>query len=199
MKPPLDTAYPDNYHDSYSKTVFGFWLYLLTDFVLFATILAVYFVLRNSTFGGINASELLPLSYTFVQTLLLLLAAFSAGMGGVMAHRKRMKGVFISFSLTFVLGALFFAMMLNGFSDLVQSGNGWDRSAFLSAYFTLLGTFAAHFIFALLWTIVLVHLAYRNGFDAVSLQRFTCLKLFWQFLNLIWVGIVTMVYLMGVS
>ncbi len=191
--------FPDTHHDTYSKTVFGFWLYLLTDFVLFATILSVYFVLRNSTFGGPGASELLPLSFTLIQTLLLLASSFTSGLASVFAHRKKKMGTTVWFGITFVLGLIFLGMEFSGFSDLVQAGNGWDRSAFLSAYFTLLGTHAIHVIFALLWTLVLLPLVWIFGLDSRSLQRLTSLRLFWQFLNMIWIGIFTIAYLMEMS
>ncbi len=189
----------DPHHDPYSKTVFGFWLYLLTDFVLFATILASYFVLRNSTFGGPKASDLLPLSFTFAQSLLLLSASFTAALGGAFAFRKNKRFTSLFFAITFVLGLSFLWMEFSGFSLLIQQGQNWTKSAFLSAYFTLLGTHAIHVIFALLWILVLAPLLWYHGFTHMTLQRISCLKLFWQFLNLIWVGIFTMVYLMGVS
>ncbi len=198
MKTPHEHT-TDSHSDPYSKTVFGFWIYLLTDFVLFATILASYFVLRNSTFGGPKASELLPLSYTFTQSLLLLSASFTAALVGVFAFRKNKFLVFLFFAVTFLLGLAFLCMEFSGFSLLIQQGNDWTRSAFLSAYFTLLGTHALHLIFALLWILVLAPLIWYHGFTQTTLQRVSCLKLFWQFLNLIWVGIFTMVYLMGVN
>lgn len=185
--------------ETYSKTVFGFWVYLLTDFVLFATILASYFVLRNSTCGGVKAADILPLSYTFMQTLILLNCSLTAGLAGIMAHRNNARAVTIFFGLTFVLGAIFMWMEFVGLSFLVRAGNGWDASAFLSAYFTLLGTHALHMIFALLWILVVLPPVWRHGLTMVSLQRITCLKMFWQFLSMIWIGIFTMVYLMGVN
>ncbi len=189
--------YPDTHHDTYSKTVFGFWLYLLTDFVLFATLLASYFVLRGSTFGGPTAAELFPLPFTLVQSLILLGCSFTSGIAGVFAHQKRKWATFHWFILTFILGALFLWMEWEGCLQLIEAGNDWRRSAFLSAYFTLLGTHAVHIVFALLWTLVLLFPIVRQGFTSFSLQRLTCLRLFWQFINLIWVGIFTIVYLMG--
>lgn len=189
----------DPHADPYSKTVFGFWLYLLTDFVLFATVLATYFVLRNSTFGGPSACQLLPLSFTLLQSLLLLTCALTAGISNVCAHLQKKGSTCFWLVLTMVLGALFLWMEIAGFLSLVQAGNGWDRSAFLSAYFTLIGTHAAHMLFACFWTLLFFGYVWREGFTPVCLQRATCLRLFWQFLAMIWVGIMTMVYLMGFS
>jgi len=189
----------DPHADPYSKTVFGFWIYLLTDFVLFATILASYFVLRGSTFGGPSACELLTLSFTFLQTLILLTAALTAGIANVFAMRKNTFWTLGWLGLTFVLGLLFLWMEAAGFVSLIQEGSGWDRSAFLSAYFTLLGTHAVHILFALFWTLLFFGYVFWHGLTSVSLQRATCLRLFWQFLAMIWIGIYTIVYLMGVS
>lgn len=190
---------PDTHQDSYSKTVFGFWLYLLTDFVLFATVLASYFVLRNSTFGGPTARDLLPLSLTLAQSVLLLLASLTAGIGNAYAHRKQRKPTLFWFSLTFAIGLLFTLLEYDGMAHLIEQGYGWQKSAFLSAYFTLIGTHFAHMIFALLWTIVLLPAVLFSPIHTTCLQRLTCLRLFWQFVNLIWIGIFTLVYLMGVS
>lgn len=187
-------------HESaYSKTVFGFWIYLLTDFVLFATVLSVYFVLKDSTFGGPGAAQLLPLSFTLLQTLLILCCSFTSGLANVMAHRKNKVWTIVLFGLTFLLGLCFMHMMCKGFYDLIHAGNGWQRSGFLSGYFTLLGTHALHVFFALLWIFVLLFPVFRSGITLVSLQRLTCLRMFWQFLGVIWVGIFTMVYLMGAA
>lgn len=190
---------PDTHQDTYSKTVFGFWLYLLTDFVLFATVLASYFVLRNSTFGGPSARDLLPLSLTLTESCLLLFSAFTAGLGNIYAHRKDKNRTVFWFSATFILGFLFTALEYQGFIHLIKQGYGWQKSAFLSAYFTLLGTHFFHMIFALLWTLVLLPPVLLSPIGSTCLQRLTCLRMFWQFLNLIWIGIFTLVYLMGVS
>lgn len=189
----------DHSLENYSKTVFGFWIYLLTDFVLFATILSVYFVLRNSTFGGPSAQDLLPLSYTFIQTIVLLTCSLTSGLAGVAAHRKNKNATLALFGATFLIGFIFMWMEFSGFHFLIENGNGWQRSGFLSAYFTLLGTHALHVVFALLWILVLLPPVWRNGITTNSLQRLTCLRMFWQFLSVIWIGVYTMVYLMGVS
>lgn len=188
-----------HHHESYSKTVFGFWIYLLTDFVLFATFLSVYLVLRGSTFGGPAAKDILPLFYTLIQTLLILCCSLTSGLADVMAHRKNREWTLALFGLTFLLGLGFIFMEFSGFSSLVQAGNGWQRSGFLSAYFSLLGMHALHMIFALLWILVLLPPVWRFGVTHLSLQRLTCLRMFWQFLGIIWVGIFTIVYLMGVG
>jgi cytochrome o ubiquinol oxidase subunit III len=190
--------YPDVHHDAYSKTVFGFWLYLLTDFILFGALFATYAVLHDSTFGGPSARQLLHPSFALIQTLILLLSSLTVGLGGASAHRNNKKLTLAFFGITFFLGIIFLWLQFNEFGRLVQSGNGWEKSAFLSAYFTLVGTHAVHMIFAALWVIVLCVPLCLDGMTFVSIRRLTCLKMFWQFLNIIWVFIFSFVYLMGV-
>lgn len=191
--------YPDPHHDIYSNTVFGFWIYLISDFILFATLFAVYEVLRNNTFGGPPAKELFNIHFAFFQAIVLLIASFTAGLGGVYAHRRNKNKTLLCFALTFLLGLAFMRWEIKEFLYLIDTGNSWQRSGFLSGYFTLVGTHGAHMIFALLWIPVLLYPLWRDGITDTSLRRITCLKIFWQFLNVVWIFIFTFVYLMGRS
>jgi len=186
----------DHHEELYDKTVFGFWVYLLTDFILFAVLFAVYLVLRNNTFGGPPARELFDLSHNLVQTLILLVSTTIIGFAGACAHRKYRGSTIILFFIAFVLGIAFMCMELGEFNRLIQSGNSWQRSAFLSGYFTLIATHGLHMILALLWVIVLIIPVCIQGITPVSLLRLTCLRMFWQFLNVVWVFIFTIVYLL---
>lgn len=197
LKTIPDEKFPDAYHDVYSKTVFGFWVYLLTDFILFGTLFATYSVLRGSTFGGPSPKELFQLPFTLTQTLFLLTSSFTVGLAGAYAHRKDKQKTIALFLLTFFLGIAFMGMELTEFSRILSRGYSWKTSAFLSAYFTLIATHGIHMIFALLWVIVLILPVWRRGLTAVSVQRLTCLRMFWQFLNIVWVFIFTAVYLVG--
>jgi len=190
--------YPDTHHDNYSKTVFGFWLYLMSDFILFGALFATYVVLSDSTFGGHSGKEIFFPLYTLIQTLLLLTATFTAGLAGASAHRLDKKRTLVFFAMTFVLGAAFFGMQIAEFARFIHMGDGWDKSAFLSAYFTVVGTHAAHILFGLLWTVVLLVPVCREGLSMPSVRRLTCLRMFWQFVNIVWVFIFSFVYLMGV-
>lgn len=189
--------YPDTHHDAYSKTVFGFWLYLLTDFVFFGSLFAVYAVLRDSTFGGPSGNELFDLHSVLNRTFVLIVCSLTAGLAGASAHRRKKSMALCLFGLTFLLGLLFLGMQYQEFESLVTSGNAWQRSAFLSAYFTLLATFAVHVVLGLLWILVLVIPVCFNGINGVAIRRLTCLRIFWQFLNIVWIFIFTFVYLMG--
>jgi cytochrome o ubiquinol oxidase subunit III len=189
--------YPDTHHDTYSKTIFGFWLYLLTDFMLFAALFATYGVLSKSTFGGPSASELFDLPFALVQTLLLLTSGLTSGLATACAHRKNKRWTVIFFSITCFLGIAFLWMETTQFSWLIQEGSSWKTSAFLSAFFTLVATHGIHMVFAILWVPVLLSQLWRDDLTSVSLRRLVCLKMLWQFLNIIWVLIFTVVYMMG--
>lgn len=188
--------YPDNYHDVYSKTTFGFWLYLVTDFILFGVLFAVYLVLHNNTFGGPTGTDLFHLPSALAQTLLLLTASLISGMGGAYAHRKEKGKTIFYFCITFLLGLAFLGMTFLEFGEVIHMGHTWKESAFLSSYFTLVGTLAVHVLIALLWTILLLIPVLRFGISDVSLRRLTCLRMFWQFINIVWVFIFTIVYLL---
>lgn len=194
----MSEAFPDTHHDSYSKTTFGFWLYLLTDFMLFATVFAAYAVLHKSTFGGPSGRELFNLPYTLTQTLILLVSAFTIGLAGACAHRKNKGWTIILFLLSFFFGLAFIWMMVGELSHLISLGQTWKTNAFLSSFYTLIGMFGLHMIFALLWVLVLLVPVFRFGLSDESVKRLTCLRMFWQFLNVIWIFIFNIVYLMGV-
>lgn len=191
-------TYPDTHHDLYSKTVFGFWVYLLTDFILFGTLFASYIVLKDGTFGGPSAKDLFHLPIVFIQALLLLTCSLTSGLGSASGHRKHKRDVLIWFGLTFLLGLIFVIMQFSEFARIDQTGGGWSRSAFLSAYFTLVGTHFLHCLFALLWTLILLFPVLKEkSITTISLRRLTCLRLFWQFLNIVWIFIFTIVYCWG--
>lgn len=180
-----------------SKVTFGFWVYLMTDCVLFASLFATYAVLHNNTFGGPGASELFSLSFVLIETLLLLTSSFTAGMALLAARRTNKAQVIAWLTITFILGAAFLGMELHEFTNLVHEGNSWQRSGFLSAFFTLVGTHGLHISIGLLWLMALVTQIVRRGFNASTVQRLAMFGLFWHFLDIVWIFIFTFVYLMG--
>jgi cytochrome o ubiquinol oxidase subunit 3 len=191
--------FPDAHHDTYSRTVFGFWVYLMSDFILFGALFATFAVLSSSTFGGPSLGSLFTPSFTLWQTLVLLTSSLTVGLGGASAHRQSKSQTLLFFGATFLLGLIFMGMELKEFFNLIDTGNSWKRSASLSAYFTIVATHGLHVILALLWTLVLLIPVYREGISHVSVRRLTCLRMFWQFINIIWVLIFSFVYLMGVE
>lgn len=184
------------HHDS-SKTIFGFWVYLMTDCVLFASLFATYAVLHNNTFGGPDARELFSMPFVLGETLILLTSSFTAGLALLAMHARRKSQVLSWLAVTFVLGIAFLFMEMSEFAQLVAEGNSWQRSGFLSAFFTLVATHGLHILTGLLWLLVVFVQILRNGFTSSSVQRLTLFSLFWHFLDLVWIFIFTIVYLMG--
>lgn len=189
--------FPDTHHDSYSKTLFGFWLFIITDFILFGTLFATYSVLRNNTFGGPSGKDLYQLEYTFLQSIVLLVTSFIVGIAGAFAHRRNKKATITLLCVTFVLGCLFFGMMIGELSSLIAANHRWVVSAYLSMFYTIVATHGLHVLFALLWTLILLYPLARYGIDTINLRRVSCLRMFWQFINVIWVFVFTLVYLLG--
>lgn len=181
-----------------SKTVFGFWVYLMTDSVLFAALFATFAVLRSSTYGGPSGADIFSLPLVIAMTLILLTSSFSAGIAWLAAKREDRAGYLRWTALTFLLGAAFLALELREFSQLASEGYSWRRSAFLSSFFTLVATHGAHVTAGLIWMAVLGWRIYKTGFFRSSLQKVTMLSLFWHFLDVIWIFIFSIVYLMGI-
>lgn len=184
--------------ESTEKTVFGFWVYLMTDCILFGTLFATYVVLRNNTFGGPSGRDLFNLNFVLGETLILLISSFTCGLAMLAAHANNRKKVFGWIGMSFLLGIAFLTMELKEFIHLVHQGNSWQKSGFLSAFFTLVGTHGLHITVGLLWMIFLVAEIVFKGLIAVTLKRLTCLSMFWHFLDVVWIFIFTIVYLMGV-
>ncbi len=180
-----------------SRTVLGFWIYLMTDCVLFASLFAVYAVMRGSTFGGPTGKELFSLPYVLVETLLLLTSSFTVGLATLAARRFSKKLVLAALGVTFALGLAFLVMELSEFHKLVIEGNSWRRSGSLSAYFSLVGTHGLHIAIGLLWMVISGVQIARRGVGVVTARRLTLFSLFWHFLDIIWIIIFSLVYLVG--
>lgn len=181
------------------KTAVGFWLYLMTDCVLFATLFATYAVLRNNTFGGPSGADIFDMPFVLIETLLLLVSSVTCGIALILAKKGLAKAAIACFTVTFLLGAGFIGMELSEFATLVQEGHSWQQSGFLSAFFTLVGTHGAHVLVGLLWLTVLAVYALKRGFTKTVLKRATLFTIFWHFLDVVWIFIFTFVYLMGVA
>ena len=193
---PVETAQSME-HDNDSKTIFGFWVYLMTDCVVFASLFATFAVLRTSTFGDPSGNELFSLPFVLVETLILLTSSFTCGLAVLAAHRKDQAKVIAWFGVTFLLGIAFLSLELTEFSHMAHEGNSWTRSGFLSAFFTLVGTHGLHITTGLLWMIVLLVQIAKRGLVTSTMRRLTMLSLFWHFLDIIWIFIFTIVYLVG--
>ncbi|QQG51270.1 MAG: cytochrome o ubiquinol oxidase subunit III [Candidatus Saccharibacteria bacterium] len=176
----------------------GFWIYLMTDCILFASLFATYIVLQRGTFGGPGSHELFDLQFVLVETLLLLTSSFVCGLTMLAVRVGRKSHVIGGLIATFLLGAAFLGMELSEFATLAAEGHGWWSSAFLSAFFTLVGTHGLHIAIGLLWIGVLVWQIKRRGLTDGVVRRLGLFGLFWHFLDVIWIFIFTIVYLMGV-
>jgi cytochrome o ubiquinol oxidase subunit III len=193
----MTKPYPDTHHDVSSNTIFGFWLYLMTDCIMFATFFAAYAVLHNNTYGGPSAHELLNLPYALTETMVLLTSSFTCGIAMWFAPRKKIRMMIVLFGLTFLLGALFLYLGMSEFNRLIAGGNTWKSNAFLSSYFTLIGTHGLHIVFGLLMMVVFIIQLLRRGLTGMILRRLTCLRMYWHFLYLIWIFTFAIVYLIG--
>jgi len=179
------------------KTILGFWIYLMTDCLLFASLFATFAVLRGNTFGGPSGAQLFSLPYVFTETMILLVSSFTAGLAMLAARRDDRTKVLVWFGVTFVLGLTFLGLELSEFSRLIADGNGPDRSGFLSAFFTLVGTHGLHITVGLVWMGTMMYQIARGKLTKANVRRLTMLSLFWHFLDIVWIFIFTIVYLVG--
>lgn len=193
-----DTSIPDPHQDTFSKTVLGFWCYLMTDCLLFATLFVTYAVLHNSTFGGPTSHQLFDLREAFAETMILLFSSVTCGFAMIAAVKGKTSHIIGWLAVTFLLGAAFLTLELKEFHHLVSEGHSWKVSAFLSAFFTLVGTHGLHITFGLLWIAVMIAQVAYQGLTVDTFRRLVVFSLFWHFLDLVWIFIFTFVYLMGV-
>jgi len=185
------------HHDTGGNTVFGFWLYLMTDCILFASVFATYAVLVNHTAGGPSGKDIFELPYVLGETALLLVSSCTYGFAMIAAHRGFKGQTLAWLAATFVLGAGFIGMEINEFHHLIAEGFGPDKSAFLSSFFTLVGMHGLHVTAGLVWMIVMMLQVSRRGLTDRNNTRLMCLSLFWHFLDIVWICVFTIVYLMG--
>lgn len=180
-----------------SNVPFGLWVYLMSDCVLFATLFAGYAVLHTATAGGPTAAELFDIRVVVASTLILLTSSFTCGVALWASTENRMRTLWAALGLTALLGAGFLTLEWHEFANLIQEGASWQTSAFLSSFFTLVGTHGAHVLAGLVWLFVIaLHLLLR-GLTPKTKTALICFSLFWHFLDLIWIGIFSFVYLFG--
>ena len=186
-----------DHHDAGSNAVFGFWIYLMSDCVLFATLFATYAVLSGNIAGGPSGKEIFELPYVLVETFCLLISSFTYGMAMLAMNKGNQSSVLKWLAVTFLFGLAFIGMEVNEFAHLIHEGFGPDRSAFLSAFFTLIGTHGLHVTAGLIWMAVLMVQVIKYGLTGKNGTRLMCLSLFWHFLDIVWICVFTVVYLMG--
>ncbi len=180
-------------------TAFGFWVFLLSDVVMFSAFFATYVVLVDMTAGGPSGKELFNLTIVAVETGCLLLSSFTCGMASLGARARNDFMYYGGMIATFLLGAAFVLLEVRDFAGAIAQGAGPSRSAFLSAYFALVGCHGLHVTMGLLFLLTMMAQVYAKGYRADILRRMLCFGLFWHTLDIIWVGIFTVVYLLGVA
>jgi cytochrome o ubiquinol oxidase subunit III len=181
------------------KYVFGFWIYILSDCLLFASLFATFAVLQNNVAEGPMGGDIFSLPFVLLETLILLTSSFTAGLALIAMHENDKKQSLGWLTTTVVLGASFIALELYEFTRLILEGNGPHTSAFLSSFFTLVGTHGLHVTMGLIWMLVLIYQIYKKGFTPKIDRRFICLVLFWHFLDIVWIFIFSLVYLMQIT
>jgi cytochrome o ubiquinol oxidase subunit 3 len=177
--------------------IFGFWVYLMTDLVIFASLFACFLVLHQNTFQGPTAQDLFHLPSVLVETLILLTSSYTCALGMVAVHCQRKSWALLWFASTFLLGVAFLTLEIREFHDFVQQGASWQRSAFLSSFFTLVGTHGFHIFVGLLWMLVMMFRIVLRPLGARSVSLLFRMALFWHFLDFVWIFIFTVVYGIG--
>lgn len=190
LEQTIDTARTD-------KTQFGFWIYIMTDCVLFASLFATYAVLHSATAGGPGGAELFKLPTVLAETLILLTSSLTCGFALLAARAGKKQQAMLLLGITFALGIAFLALEIAEFRQLVTEGNSWRRNAFLSSFFTLVGTHGLHITVGLLWIAVLMGQIKQKGLTRHTMRRLTLFGMFWHFLDVIWIFIFSIVYMIG--
>jgi len=186
----------DHHDHPESNSVFGFWIYLMTDCVLFAALFATFGVLGHQFAGGPTGKDLFDIPGVALETAVLLLSSITYGFAMLGAHQRKNGVVLAWLAITFILGATFLVFELREFSHLIEEGAGPQRSAFLSSFFTLVSTHGLHVFFGLVWMLVLMIQVLRAPqLGEQEIRRLTCLSLFWHFLDVVWICVFTFVYL----
>lgn len=190
--------YDDGDHHPQQGTLLGFWIYLMSDCLIFAVLFAIYAVLGRSYAAGPSGADLFNLPLVAANTALLLFSSVTYGLAMIGMQHGHKKAVLGWLAITGLLGLGFLGLELFEFSHLIHEGAGPQRSAFLSAFFTLVGTHGLHVTFGTIWLVTLMVQVGRFGLTTENKRRLLCLSMFWHFLDVIWIGVFTFVYLMGV-
>jgi cytochrome o ubiquinol oxidase subunit III len=179
------------------RVMFGFWVYLMTDLLMFSVLFAAYAVLHGNTYGGPSGRELFSPALALTETLLLLTSSFTAGLGMIAARRGNKNQVLLWFGITFGLGLAFLSLELKEFANFIHEGHTMRANAFLSSFFVLVGTHGLHITSGLLWMATTLVFVIKRGLNSHLVRKLALLSLFWHFLDIVWIFIFTVVYLMA--
>jgi cytochrome o ubiquinol oxidase subunit 3 len=199
----IDTAEkPEFYltedHHPEGSTMLGFWLYLMSDCLIFAVLFATYGVVGRNYAAGPSPADLFELPLVALNTSMLLLSSITYGFAMLEMEKNNQRNVLIWLAITGLFGAAFLGIELYEFSNLIHEGAGPTRSAFLSSFFTLVGTHGLHVTFGIVWLITLMVQVSMHGLGEANRRRLMCLSMFWHFLDVVWIGVFSFVYLIGV-
>jgi len=178
---------------------FGFWIYLMSDLILFSVLFSAFAVVGHNYAGGPSPRDLFNLPYLFGETMFLLVSSATYGLSMVAMYNYKLKLLLTGLIVTFLLGLGFITMELNEFSHMIGTGAIPGRSSFLSAFFTLVGTHGTHVSFGLIWMGVMIGQIFIKGLTTGVQSRLFRLGLFWHFLDIVWIGVFTFVYLLGLA
>ena len=194
-------GHDEHHHDDSDITIFGFWTYLMSDLIIFGTLFIAFAVLSSHIPPGTPSAKDLfgdSLGFVLVETFALLISSVTFGFAVLASYKKNVSQALLWLAITWVFGATFIGMELYEFTHLVHEGHGPTTSAFLSAFFTLVGTHGIHVTSGLVWMIVLMIQIKKYGLTTANTRRLACLSLFWHFLDIVWICVFSVVYLMGV-
>jgi cytochrome o ubiquinol oxidase subunit 3 len=184
-------------HHPENGTLLGFWLYLMSDCLIFAALFATYAVLGRNYAAGPSGADLFELPVVALNTSFLLLSSITYGFAMLAMQQNQKRPTLAWLAITALFGAAFVGLELNEFAHLIGEGATPQRSAFLSSFFTLVGTHGLHVTFGLIWMATLMVQVGRKGFNPATRRRLMCLSMFWHFLDVVWIGVFSFVYLMG--
>ncbi len=194
---PMPRFYETEEHHPENGTLLGFWLYLMSDCLIFACLFAVYGVLGRSYAAGPSGADLFDLQLVAINTALLLFSSITYGFAMIETQRRRVGATLAWLAITGLLGLGFISLELYEFAHLIHEGATPQRSAFLSSFFALVGTHGLHVTFGVIWLVVLMVQLKQRGLVPENRRRLMCLSMFWHFLDVVWIGVFTFVYLMG--
>jgi cytochrome o ubiquinol oxidase subunit 3 len=177
------------------RVMFGFWVYLMTDLLMFSVLFAVYAVLHGNTLGGETGRDLFSLPLALNETLILLTSSFTCGLGMIAARQRNKFQTLLWFGVTFLLGLAFLSLELREFAEFIHEGHTMQSNAFLSSFFVLVGTHGLHITSGLLWMAVTLFFVVKRGLNKHIVRKLALLSLFWHFLDIVWIFIFTVVYL----
>ncbi|MBB6669895.1 cytochrome o ubiquinol oxidase subunit III [Cohnella nanjingensis] len=189
----------DGHHDQEALRMMGFWIFLITDCILFGTLFATYVVLHGSTAGGPTASELFEMPGVIAETFILLTSSFTSGLAVLAMNKGSKRGLIGWLAVTAILGASFIGLEVSEFVKMVHEGATISTSAFLSGFFTLVGTHGVHVSVGLVWMVAIMLQLSRHGINSVTKRKVNVISLYWHFLDVVWIFVFTIVYMMGVK